>query len=541
MNTATARRGTLIRLLLRRHGRWTLAWLVVLIGMCALTVPTYQSTYASAQARADGVARARTQVATTALYGALPEPGNPAQIFAWEMGAFATMLAAVMAVLLAVRLTRAAEDDGTLEIVRSTGVRPFTPLGTAMLLQVVTAGLLGGGIAAGLAAQRHSVDGVTSRGSLTFGGCVAATFLLFALITTMLAQVLPSASATRAAGGAVVAGFWALRAWGDAQDAGWPARFGPMALRAAVQPFTDDSLVPLVIAAIGAVTLAGSAAWLWRLREFDAGLIRTRTTLARRLRVRTLPWLLVRLRTGLTVPWTIGVAAGAVLFTAMGSSVVDSARAGDLSGGLLGTQLNGRDPVDGYFGYVGTILAVLVTVPAVLSLLTLLADEREGRLDPVRATGRRRGAALAAQLLVTVATSLVMLALAAGSAALVAPQLMAGGSVDGAGTAASAAEHLLGQWPAVLALTGCCALLVGQFPRLAALAWLPLAASTTLTLLGQLLGAPDRLIGLSVFGHVGDGWWATATAPATRVLVAVTVLAVVAGLLGVSRRDTVGR
>ena len=45
-------------------------------------------------------------------------------MFAWEIGAFATILAAIMAVLVAVALTRAAEDDGTLELLRSCGVDP---------------------------------------------------------------------------------------------------------------------------------------------------------------------------------------------------------------------------------------------------------------------------------------------------------------------------------------------------------------------------------------------------------------------------------
>ena len=88
-----------------------------------------------------------------------------------------------------------------------------------------------------------------------------------------------------------------------------------------------------------------------------------------------------------------------------------------------------------------------------------------------------------------------------------------------------------------MAVAGVAALLVGTWPRAAALAWAVPAASGVLALLGALLRVPTGLRDLGVYQHVPDVGAAHPDPRALLVLMAVAALGVAGGLLGVTRRD----
>ena len=133
---------TLILLLARRRRGTLISWLLLLIALGGGTAYAYQNTYGTAGQRRAAVELAQQNRATTLLYGRLPDPGTPAQMFVWELGAIVTILTAVMAVLVAVAVTRAVEDDGSLELLRGCGVTPGRPLRAALMLLTGVAILL---------------------------------------------------------------------------------------------------------------------------------------------------------------------------------------------------------------------------------------------------------------------------------------------------------------------------------------------------------------------------------------------------------------
>jgi ABC-2 type transport system permease protein len=92
-----------------------------------------------------------------------------------------------------------------------------------------------------------------------------------------------------------------------------------------------------------------------------------------------------------------------------------------------------------------------------------------------------------------------------------------------------------------MALAGTTALLVGGWPRLTWLAWVPLLASAVLALLGDLLDLPSSVSDAGVFGHVPDAGAAGPDARALLILLGIGAATGVLGLAGVVRRDvTVG-
>ena len=518
---------TLARLLIRRHRGWTLAWVGV-IGLLCMTFSSYAGAYSTTQARELAVEAAQQTAASTLLYGRLESPGTPAQIFAWEIGAFLTLLAGVCGVLLAARLSRATEEDGTLELIRSCGVRPVTP-------HLATWGYLGGvasvlALCVTLIVGRHApLDGVTWSGSVTLGATVGVTFLALAAATVLIAQVLPSAGQARAAGLGILAISFAQRAFGDLRGIPGIASWSPLGLRGAVRPMTDDRLTPLLMALSCAGLVAVTATALALRREYAASLLPARPAADRRLRIDGLGGLWWRLHGAGLTAW---VAVGAVLvplFVAMGSGVVDSASRGDLSGGFLAEQMAGTEPVEASPSYLGTVAALVVSVYAALTVLRAATEEHSGLSETVRGTGIAPERPLATAAAWAALGSFVGLLAAGVMSAWVAPAVLSGPHV-----AESAVRHLVGQWPGVAALVGVATAVVGLRSTAGALVWVGYGGSAVLVLLGSLLHAPTWLIDASVFGHVPSVGWISA---AQLVLLAVGALGCAVGLTGIRHRD----
>lgn len=521
----------LVRLMLRRHRLLIGAWSVLLVALCGVTVSAYQSTYPTPEQRALAVRSAQDNAATTLLYGELADPGTPAQMFGWEAGAFATVLAAIMAVLLAVGLTRAAEDSGTLELVRSCGLTPTAPLRAAMAVLAGVAAVLATGCAVALGLAAGRVEAVTWPGALGFGLVVGLTFLLFGLLGVVASQLAASAGGARGGGFAMVGLGFALRAGADSQDAGWLNWLSPLALRATVRPFDGIRWWVPPLYGVLAVLLAGLAVGLHGRREYGFGLLRRRDRRDTRLNVRSGLGLTARLAGPSLLIWTVAVAGAGTLFVAMGSGVVEQSRRGEV-GGFLGSQLGISDPLAGYFAYTGVVVGIVVTAYAVLGVQRARVDEAGGVTDHVLATGARRWQPLFWQVTVTAAGSAIILAVTGAGAALVAPALFTGPDV-----ALRAFAYPMGQWPAAMAAAGGAALLVGRWPRRTWLAWIPVAASGLLAMLGQLLGVPERVRELSIFTHVPDAGSPDPRLGGLAVLLAVAVGACLLGVAGMARRD----
>lgn len=524
---------TLARLMVHRYRVLIVSWSVLLIALPAVTVSAYQSTYRTPELRRIAVESAQHDVAMTLLYGDLPEPGTPAQLFGWEIGAMVTILVSLMAVLVAVALTRAMEDDGTLELLRSCGIRPTAPLRSALgILTGVAAVLaLGSVLSVGLSVGR--VDGVTWPGAAACGAVVGLTFLLIAMGTATLAQVAPSAAGARMLGFAAVGVAFAVRAGADTQDLDGLNWVSPLALRATVSPFSENRWWVVALYLGAALALAWLAGRLFRRREYRAGLVHRRDVRTSSLDVRSGFGLAVRLSRRSVGVWAVGVACIGAMFSAMGSTAVEQGRRGELDG-FLGSQVGTVDPLAGYFSYTGTLIGMAVCSFAVLSVLRARHDEAGGLTDHVLATGARRWAPLTWQVAVTAVGSLVVLVAAGGLSALIAPL-----AIEGDDIAVRAFGYAVGQWPAVLAVAGWTALLAGVRPALTWLAWAPLVVSGVLAMLGELLDVPHSIRDLGVFQHLPDIASAHPQVGGLVVLLAAAIGAAGLGIAGTARRDVV--
>ncbi len=483
-----------------RTNRLTIITGTALTFLLALaTGSAYQSSYPNAQARHTAADLARRDATTTAMYGDLAQPGTATQLFTWEMGTFLTLLAAIMGVLLAIAATRSPEDAGSTEILRSSGISPDAPLRSALALLTLTAALLTAASAVAIGLGTRGSEGADRTGAWVLGSTIGLSFLLLAMLTCVVAQALPSAPATREVAFALLGLSFVLRALADAKDAAWLNYLTPFGLRATAAPYAGNHWAPLAAVLAVAAALAALALALSRRRDLGAGLLHAPDRTSRRLPIHGILGLQRRLRGRSILIWATAVTVGGAIFTAMGSSAVTSTQNGTMDGGFLGSQLDTGDPAAAYLTYIGTIVAIIVGIYAVLTVLSLSAEESSGRLAHILATGVGRTKPLAAVITTAALGCLLILGLTATASSLVAPQIL-----DGDRVAGQASLQIFGQWPSLLALSGLTGLAAAAGTRWRYLGWIPLAYSTFVALLGNLLKLPQTLIDLGLFGHVPE-------------------------------------
>lgn len=508
----------LVGLTIRQH-RLPLSLLVLLSGLVtAMAVPSYGTTYASAAARTTAVANAKANAASTLMYGVLPEPGRSGQIAVWEFGSLTCLVVAVVGSLMAVRLSRGAEDSGLVEVIRSCGVGPARPEAMALVVLIGTSVLLGLATGAGLL----RLGGITSTDAACYGASVAVTFLVAATATMTAGQLLTSARQAQLAGGILVAVAFLVRGAADVRGWAWLSSASALSVMPRVSPATDNNIAPLIVALGVSLLLAVTTVIAARNRDLGAGLLPRRTTARRRLHIRSILALDRVLSARGTVTWAIACAAVTALLAAMGASTVQTVRESGVQGGFLGRQLAGADPALAFLRYVGTVAALLASACAVLLVTRYHKDERGGLLEVVRSTGKAAARPLGSLAVHAAVAGALVLAAASVCGAWVGSSSLGVDPVD-------AVRVVLGQWPAVVALTGIGALAVGISPRLAPVAWLGVGVGALIAFLGTLLDLPGWIISSGLYAQAAE--WNSIWLLTLGVSTAVT------GCLTAARRD----
>lgn len=531
----------MIALLIRRHLVALTAWTLGLLALVAVTVPSYRQTYPDLASRAVLVEQLQSTRGSTVLYGALPDPGTLGQLFAWETGSYVILLAAVMALLLGVSLTRGEEDAGTLELVRAVGVRPQAPLRAALVVLLLACAGVGAGSAAVLVAQSTTTEELTVAGGVAFGAVTFLASFCVGVWAVICAHLRPDARSARTWTFTGLAVAFAARVAADTEDGWWAGTLqwiSPFGWRTVVAPYTDDRFWALVPLAAVCVALAVLAVDLGRRRELGSALLAGGTRSDRGLLVRGPDgWAWVSLR-GAVLGWTVAVGATAALFGSMADGLVTTLTDDEALRALLESSAGGGDPVALYFGLLGVFVTLLVMICGVLLVLRWRTEEFTGRLVNELATGVRRWRSLLARVVVAAVVPGGLLVLGGAVMGLFGRVLL-----DGGDPLALALAGTVGDAPGVMAAVALAALLVAVVPRWASLVWVVVAWSGFVVLFEGLVDLPGWAVDLSLLGHtpgVGpDGLpdWSTWAGAVPLGLTVTAVAAVcVAGVL-VGRRD----
>jgi ABC-2 type transport system permease protein len=515
----------LLRLVLRRDRVRLPVWVGSLVGVTYASAAAVADTYdtpVKIASYAVNIGDSPVSIATAGPPVALDTLGG---ILVLETSLTALVGVALMAVFTVVRHTRAEEESGRTELLASAVVGRHAGTAAALVVAGFASVLVGLGVTASMGSQH-----VALGPSALYGASVTALGWVFAAVAVVAAQLMTHARGAVGLSLAALAVAFLLRAVGDVRGS-FLSWLSPIGWSQQVRILDGDRWWPLAISLACCLVLLAVARALAARRDVGSGILAARPGPAHASPALSssagLAW---RQQRGTVLAWSVGTFVLGLMFGSLTTEVQNMVRDNprlaeyfDATGGTVTDSLFATALLFGGLAAGGF---------AVGSALRLHQEEVAGRLEPLLATGLSRTRALAGTLAVTGVGSLAVL-LAGGTGLAVAY-----GRVSGdVGEAVRLGSLALVHEPAVLVLAGLAVFLTGWAPRMVLVAWAVMALAFVTGWLGGLLRLPGWVAGLSPYDHVPavpvDG---VAAAPLVGLL-AVAAALVVAGAVGLGRRD----
>jgi ABC-2 type transport system permease protein len=517
--------GALVRLALRRDRVRLPVWVLGVVGLLMSSIAALPSLYRTTAEREVYAAAVGDNPVAVMMGG--PGAGLPSLggIVVFEVAVVGYVAVGLMSVLLVVRHTRAEEEAGRTELIRSAVLGRHAGPAAALVVVAVANVLVGLGVGAGMIGT-----GLPAAGS----AALAASFVAFGLVMTAVglvaAQLTEHSRGAAGAGSAALAVFFVLRAAGDIGD-GTMSWASPMGWALAVRPFAAERWAVLLLLLATAAALTATALALLDRRDVGAGLVPPRPGPARAPRGLAGPLGLAwRQHRAALLGWGTGLFLLGAAYGSVGESVEELISQNDTLAAFVAGS--GTDLVETFFAVAISMTALVVTGFALQVAVRMRGEETAGRLEPVLATGVSRGRWVAAHLVVAVGGSTLLLALAGVGMGLLHAALTADPAQVGRLTVAAVV------WaPAVWVLTGVATALFGLLPRAVAAVWALFGAAAFSLLLGRTARLPGWLVELSPFEHVPQAPAEAVSALPELALVAVAAALAAVGLLGFRRRD----
>lgn len=514
---------TLVRANLQSRIGFLIAWIVPLNVLLAVVPAAYRDTYPTDQDLEILAATMRPNLSTRVLYGIAPDPFTIPGFTMWEMGTWILVLGSVMSLLLAVQFSRAAEENGLLELVRATGIRRQTPLLAAACTTSISSCILGLVCAVVLYAQSPLDAGFDLYSCLIAGKVIALTTAFFGAIGMLAAQATMTARAARIVSLSALGVLFCVRSFADIWEIDWLRWITPFGLPHLVQPFDQNRILPLVVTL--AVTLTCFIVAMSPYRDLHGYWLRNplpnrepRRTALGRITLR------IQNNLGASVVWGVTICIVTVAFYSVTGEMDDLIERSPNTNMLLQKLTESTNTETSYLEFISTPIGILFGCAAIQCALRASRDEATGTLTQEVTNGNHKIYPLLIDFCIAIASTVLTLAITAPLAAAAAEW-----SSDSA-IFRTAVYSLTDHLPGMITLAGFAALATGI--RRAWLAWLPLAGSGVITFFGNLLDFPEWLLNASVFA-----WPAHEHMSAAGALVAIGFAALLLGAVAYRRRD----
>lgn len=489
------RTSLLIRFILRRDRLRIPIWLISIAAVTWAVAIAFTDLYSSEMER-QAMAETMKNPAMIAMVGpgyGLDDYTNGAMM-AHQMLLFTAIAVGLMSILMVARHTRAEEEDGRIEMIRSLPVGRLSHLSAALIVVSVTNVFLA--LIVGVGLYSLGIESMDLEGSLLYGAALGATGLFFAALTAILAQLSESSRGAMGLAFSFLGLAYLVRAVGDVSNEtlSW---FSPFGWILGTEVFVNNIGWPIVLTIGISLILAILALFLNATRDLEAGFLPARAG-----RIHASPLLQKPLGLAFRIQRTaiLAWAVGMIILGASYGSVL-----GDLESFFSNTELMqelltpaaGFSLTEQFIALLMNIMATISTIPALMAMLKLYGEEKKNRTEHVLARPVSRLRLMGGYFFLSFVTAFVMQSLAAiglwAAGAAVMEEGLSFGMIY-----QSAMVHTPAMW--IMASTA--VLLIGVAPRWSGLVWGYLLYSFMTVYLGGLLNFPDWLGKLSPYGHI---------------------------------------
>ena len=443
---------------------------------------------------------------------------------------FIYILMALFSIFTITRHTRAEEQTGRAELVRSNVVGRHATLTAALMVTVMV-----NVFSAGLVAVAALSAGYDLNGSLLTAAAGFGVGIFFCGISAVAAQLSEASRGASGIGGGLLAAAYLIRMGGDTAEIGGSALswFSPLGWSQQTAPYVHDLWWPVALLLGSGVLFAALGYWLSTTRDLEASLLPNRLGRAQARPVLGTSWgLAARTLRGGLWGWGTALVLTGLLFGGYAQAMIDAA---DDLPPELAQIFAGEDIMLGYMAYMAVFMAVFVAAAGVSGISQLRGEETGGRAEFALSAPMSRLRWLGSHLSVLVVGLILILGLVGVGMGLGAAAVL---ERDGGQYFVQLLLAGVLQGPTVLAVVGLVTVCFGWVPRAAApVGWLVVGFGAALTTFGSLLELPNFVTTLNVFGHlaeypVQDAQWGPMFWLST-----IGAAGLILGLIGWSRRQ----
>jgi ABC-2 type transport system permease protein len=448
---------------------------------------------------------------------------------AWRVGGTLALFAAVFGLLAAVRAMRAEEDAGRAELVLAGIIGRRSEFGSAIVAVAGAIGLLW------VAAFVGSVaGGLPVGGSAYLALAAVSPAPVFVGVGAVASQLAPTRRLALELGGAVVALAFLLRVIADTSSgAEWLRWITPLGWAEQLRPFTGGQPLVLLLPIAATVALVAVAARIYLGRDIGSGVLAARDTAPARLALLSSPTqqALRGERTSLLV-WLSSVGLFAAVVGVISNSISSAGISKQLDQTLAKLGAGSVLTPKGYIGFSFLFFVVVVSLFTCSQVAAARHEEAEERLETLLALPVSRRRWLGGR---------IVLAIGAAAAISISAGVFAWAGARSQGVAISlptmvgAGANCL---PSAVLFLGLSAVAYATLPRAASgIAYGLVAVAFLWQLFGALLGAPEWLVKLTPFAHVGLVPAQSFDASGAAVMCAIGLAGVAGALWLFGRRD----
>jgi ABC-2 type transport system permease protein len=475
--------GGLLRFILRRDRLYLPFWIIGIVTLAVFFTPMLPGFFGDEQSKAV-LTEMMKNPAMVAMIGRSYGDGSGA-MYALFMLVWSTLGAAIFNIFFVVRHTRKDEEEGRSEMLAALPVGHNANL-LAVLVLTAAANLLIAALTAAIIPV-FGIEGIGWQGAVAYSAALGAGGLVFAASTLLISQLFATSKNTTAVAFVILGAVYLLRAAGD-MDSGSEvfSLISPLGLVERTQAWVANEVWPVFVLLAETLVLSVAALALSSLRDTGAGLFaqrggRAHASAALRGEF-SLAWRLTR---GLCIGWAVvmfvlGASYGSILGDI--SSFMES---NALYSVVIGSDgASQQQMMEGFLAFILLMMGIVTAIPVCMVVLKLKSEERRGRVEQILATSVNRRYLMSGYLLIALVLAVALCLLTPLGMYCSAATLM--DSPPALGTMIKASLNYL---PAVLALAGLAALLVGLFPKATPVVWIMLVYCFIMSYLGNIMTA----------------------------------------------------
>jgi len=489
-----ANTGRLVRFILRRERIISTLWLLFLLTFLVALAATMSDMF-DAPARA-ALAETLKNPGMIALMGPVYGADNytVGAMYSNTMFIWVALTVGAMNILLVIRHTRADEEKGRAEVVRSLPTGRLAPLNAAMLSALTVNIILA--LLTGLGVGAPGVETIAFLPSMLYGAALGAIGLFFAAVAALFAQLSSSSRAATGFSFLALCLFFVMRAAGDVGSEAL-SLISPLGLIQRTALFVDNNVWPSIIVLTEAAAVSAAAYALSALRDIDQGFIAARPGRRQASRfLRTSLGLALKLLRNTIIAWAVilfclGASYGTIL-----ADIETFVAESPFYQMVIGAN-NDYSTMEMFTATVNVIASIAAVAPLLMIALRPRAEEREGRAEAVLARPVSREQYLGGYVLPAFAASVIFPA-ASASGLYVSSAAVLGEPI----TIGFLLKANLVFVPALWVMIGVAVFLIGAIPKATGVIWAYFGFSFFTEFIGRMLNLPDWLGKITPFGYI---------------------------------------